>query len=194
MNTSIKLKDFEDQILFFNSMYKLPTPAIPGLTEQSKHELARDPVSCGSADPILSRLRAFKNIIMEEVQEVDDIVLSITVGYKCYKGEIVEPHTVYTELDCLTDLGDWLGDLQVFCASEMARYGLPIKEVLSIIMQSNFSKLGADGKPMYDERGKVKKGPGYWKPETQISAMLAERISEKNDKPTGTREIVWRDS
>jgi predicted HAD superfamily Cof-like phosphohydrolase len=71
-------------------------------------------------------------------------------------------------------LADLLGDIQVYCASEMRKFGLPQDDVLSIIMQSNFSKLGADGKPIYDERGKVQKGPGYWKPEPKISAMLEE--------------------
>ncbi len=42
-------------------------------------------------------------------------------------------------------------------------------------MQSNFSKLGADGKPIYDERGKVMKGPGYWQPEPKIRALLGAR-------------------
>lgn len=40
-------------------------------------------------------------------------------------------------------------------------------------MQSNFSKLGADGKPIYDERGKVQKGQNYWKPEPKIKALPA---------------------
>lgn len=47
--------------------------------------------------------------------------------------------------------------------------------ILDIIMASNFSKLGADGKPIYDDRGKVLKGPGYWKPEPKISAYLSQR-------------------
>ena len=43
-----------------------------------------------------------------------------------------------------------------------------IDQVLVIIMQSNFSKLGADGKPIYDERGKVMKGPAIGNPEPKI--------------------------
>jgi predicted HAD superfamily Cof-like phosphohydrolase len=70
-------------------------------------------------------------------------------------------------------LADLLGDIQVYAASEMAKFGLPLDQVLAIIMQSNFSKLGADGKPIYDERGKVQKGPDYWKPEPKIKEMLA---------------------
>jgi hypothetical protein len=45
-------------------------------------------------------------------------------------------------------------------------------------MDSNFSKLGADGKPIYDERGKVMKGPFYWKPEPKIKELLLERIKD----------------
>jgi len=65
-----------------------------------------------------------------------------------------------------------LGDIQVYCASEMAKFGLPLDQILGIIMQSNLSKLGADGQPIYDERGKVQKGPGYWKPEPAILTLL----------------------
>jgi hypothetical protein len=39
-------------------------------------------------------------------------------------------------------------------------------------MKSNFSKLGADGKPIYDERNKVQKGPLYFKPEPEITKLL----------------------
>ena len=77
------------------------------------------------------------------------------------------------ELEALTMLADLLGDIQVYCASEMSKFGLPLDDVLGIIMQSNFSKLGADGNPIYDERGKVQKGPNYWKPEPKIQALLA---------------------
>jgi hypothetical protein len=32
--------------------------------------------------------------------------------------------------------------------------------------------LGEDGKPIYDERGKVMKGPNYWAPESKIKKFL----------------------
>ena len=44
--------------------------------------------------------------------------------------------------------------------------------ILDIIMASNFSKLGEDGKPIYDKHGKVLKGPGYWEPEPAIERYL----------------------
>ena len=39
-----------------------------------------------------------------------------------------------------------------------------IEEVFDEIQQSNMSKLGEDGKPIYREDGKVMKGPQYRKP------------------------------
>ena len=37
-------------------------------------------------------------------------------------------------------------------------------KVFEEIQRSNMSKLGADGKPIYREDGKVMKGPSYFKP------------------------------
>jgi predicted HAD superfamily Cof-like phosphohydrolase len=40
-----------------------------------------------------------------------------------------------------------------------------IEEVFAEIQRSNMSKLGADGKPIYREDGKVMKGPNYSPPD-----------------------------
>ncbi|MNL77051.1 hypothetical protein D3C87_2031310 [compost metagenome] len=66
----------------------------------------------------------------------------------------------------------------MYCRSEALKYGLPLEEVLDIIMDSNESKLGIDGKPIYDENGKFLKGPNYWKPEPKIEALLSGLDSE----------------
>lgn len=137
------MSQFSDDIQKFNGIYKLPVNDRPTL------EVGVPPAE---------RLKAFKHILCEEIDEVDEIVAAIESGAP--------------PLETLTMLADLLGDIQVYCASEMAKFGLPLDQVLAIIMQSNFSKLGADGKPIYDERGKVMKGPGYWKPEPKIRALL----------------------
>jgi len=191
----LKLRDFESQILYFNGMYKLPVAPAPSIFYEAQHTMKRYNLEAAdSRDMITDRLINFKKIISEEIEEVNDIAQSIKLGFKMKDGILVEPKTEYTPMEFLTDMADWLGDIQVYCASEMARYGIPIKETLSIIMSSNFSKLGVDGKPIYDERGKVQKGPGYWKPEPQIQAMLEEKVADYSSslnevKPNG---IVWR--
>ena len=47
-----------------------------------------------------------------------------------------------------------------------------IQDVLEIIMKSNFSKLGGDGKPIIDERGKILKGPNFQPPEPDLEKYL----------------------
>jgi predicted HAD superfamily Cof-like phosphohydrolase len=74
--------------------------------------------------------------------------------------------------DIAVAIADVLGDIMVYCRSEALKYGLPLEEVLDVIMDSNESKLGADGRPIYDANGKFLKGPDYWKPEPKIKALL----------------------
>ncbi|MDY1461548.1 nucleoside triphosphate pyrophosphohydrolase family protein [Pseudomonas aeruginosa] len=104
------------------------------------------------------KLKRFKATLMAEVHEIDEIVEQIENGD--------------TEIDVKVAIADLLGDVIVYCRSEALKYGLPLEEVLDIIMDSNESKLGADGKPIYDENGKFLKGPNYWRPEPKIKSLL----------------------
>lgn len=45
--------------------------------------------------------------------------------------------------------------------------GINLDQVFHDVHNSNMSKLGADGKPVYREDGKVIKGPNYYKPDLQ---------------------------
>ncbi|MFA6118086.1 MAG: hypothetical protein WC729_29135 [Sphingomonas sp.] len=111
------------------------------------------------------RLWDFKSILVDECKEIEDILDGRGAGD--------------SEMATLVKLADLLGDLTVYCRSEALRWGLPLEEVLEIIMDSNASKLGADGKPIKDERGKFLKGPNYWKPEPRIEALLWERLDRR---------------
>ena len=114
------------------------------------------------------RIRNFYAILAEEVDEGLDLATKYENLVTANGGALTKDET----LDVMAEMSDWLGDLVVYCASEARRWGLPLPEVLRVIMESNFSKLGADGKPIYDERGKVMKGPNYWKPEPKLRDML----------------------
>jgi NTP pyrophosphatase (non-canonical NTP hydrolase) len=110
---------------------------------------------------VADRLVKFKATLLDEVHEIDEIVaLSKNGG---------------TPADVAVAIADVLGDIMVYCRSEALKYGLPLEDVLDVIMDSNESKLGADGKPIYDANGKFLKGPNYWKPEPRIKALLEER-------------------
>jgi predicted HAD superfamily Cof-like phosphohydrolase len=66
----------------------------------------------------------------------------------------------------LTEVADALGDMLYILCGTILEHGMQhkIEEVFDEIQLSNMSKLGADGKPVYREDGKVLKGPGYAKP------------------------------
>lgn len=114
---------------------------------------------------VVDRLAKFKKTLMDEVHEIDEIVALANSGA--------------SSVDVAVAIADLLGDVIVYCRSEALKYGLPLEEVLDVIMDSNESKLGADGKPIYDENGKFLKGPNYWKPEPLIRNLLVEYDSLK---------------
>lgn len=66
----------------------------------------------------------------------------------------------------LVEVADALGDMLYILCGTILEHGMQhkIQEVFEEIQRSNMSKLGADGKPIYREDGKVLKGPNYFKP------------------------------
>ncbi len=71
------------------------------------------------------------------------------------------------ENDDLVEVADALGDMLYILCGTILEHGMQhkIEEVFEEIQRSNMSKLGADGKPIYREDGKVLKGPHYFKPD-----------------------------
>ena len=69
----------------------------------------------------------------------------------------------------LVEVADALGDMLYILCGTIIEHGMQhkIEEVFNEIQKSNMSKLGADGKPIYREDGKVLKGPNYFKPNIQ---------------------------
>jgi len=80
-----------------------------------------------------------------------------------------EENTEYLEAakaNDLVEIADALGDeLYILCGT-IVKHGLQdkIEAIFNEIHASNMSKLGADGKPIYREDGKVLKGPNYFRP------------------------------
>ncbi len=118
----------------------------------------------------VKQLENFKSVLAEEVNEVDEII----ENYKKNENNLSKED----KIKILTELSDWLGDIVVYCSNEATKHGIDISKVLDIIMQSNFSKMGADGKPIKDERGKFLKGPNYWKPEPKISEFIEKQLND----------------
>lgn len=134
--------DIYARIKEFNKTFGLPAPSVPTL---------------GSRLELLSRLEKFKEIILKEVDEVDDIIDAVKDGK--------DP------LEVAVMLSDWTMDIVVYAISEATRHGLPSEAILHIIMNSQVSKLGPGGQPIIAD-GKVQKGPNYVAPEPMIKNYL----------------------
>ena len=58
-----------------------------------------------------------------------------------------------------------LADLVYVCDQYAENMGWLLDEAMNRVHESNMSKLGEDGKPIYREDGKVLKGPNYKPPD-----------------------------
>ena len=69
----------------------------------------------------------------------------------------IKENDILEVADALTDI------LYVtYCAGQA--FGINLDKCFDEVQKSNMSKLGKDGKPIYNENGKVMKGPDYFKP------------------------------
>ena len=81
---------------------------------------------------------------------------------------------IQEELDELTkamkendilEVADALTDILYVTYGAGHALGIDLDKCLDEVQRSNMSKLSKDGKPIYNENGKVMKGPGYFKPD-----------------------------
>ena len=72
--------------------------------------------------------------------------------------EAIKNNDLKEAIDALTDI------LYVTYGAGHA-FGVNLDECFDEVQRSNMSKLGEDGKPIYNEFGKVMKGPSYFKPD-----------------------------
>ena len=91
---------------------------------------------------------------------------TLTLRYNLMKEENEEYFEAARNKDMI-EVADALGDMLYILCGTILSHGLQnkISEVFDEIQRSNMSKLGADGKPIYREDGKVLKGPSYFKPD-----------------------------
>ncbi len=111
-----------------------------------------------NSEPTIALLNLRKTLINEEVKELfSDIDTAIA---HLEKGEEV-PKSLYENM--LKELAD----VQVVTSGTSVSLS-PLRkldEAFKRVQESNMSKLGEDGKPIYREDGKVLKGPKYFTPD-----------------------------
>ena len=65
----------------------------------------------------------------------------------------------------LKEVADALTDILYVTYGAGHAFGINLDKCFEEVQKSNMSKLGEDGKPIYNELGKVMKGPKYFKPD-----------------------------
>ena len=65
----------------------------------------------------------------------------------------------------LLEVADALTDILYVTYGAGHAFGIDLDKCFEEVQNSNMSKLGEDGKPIYNETGKVMKGPNYFKPD-----------------------------
>ena len=96
-------------------------------------------------------------LILEESLEVLDAVFDL----KRFSKDEGEGSIVSEDKEHRAALLKELADLLYVIYGAGVALGLDLDKAFDLVHQSNLSKLGADGKPIYREDGKVLKGPNY---------------------------------
>jgi len=80
------------------------------------------------------------------------------------KEELVELEDALSKKD-IKEVADALTDILYVTYGAGHAFGINLDKCFKEVQSSNMSKLGNDGKPIYNDNGKVLKGPNYFKPD-----------------------------
>ena len=83
--------------------------------------------------------------------------------YDLLKEELDELNIAIKTKD-IVEVADALTDILYVCYGAGHAFGIDLDKCFAEVQRSNMSKLGNDGKPIFNESGKVMKGPNYSKP------------------------------
>ena len=84
--------------------------------------------------------------------------------YNLIKEELEELNQAMDDKNLL-EVADALTDILYVTYGAGIAFGIDLDSCFDEVQNSNMSKLGKDGKPIYNEAGKVMKGPNYFKPD-----------------------------
>ncbi len=87
----------------------------------------------------------------------------IKLRYDLIKEELDEFEQALKEKN-LKEVADSLTDILYVTYGAGHAFGIDLDKCFDEVQRSNMSKLGENGKPIYNDQGKVLKGPNYFEP------------------------------
>jgi predicted HAD superfamily Cof-like phosphohydrolase len=106
-------------------------------------------------------METFGQEIKENAQFPDKKITSLR--YDLIKEELEELKEAIDNND-IKEVADALTDILYVTYGAGHAFGINLDKCFEEVQNSNMSKLGLDGKPIYNDKGKVMKGPNYFKP------------------------------
>jgi|TARA_E500000178_G_C16457547_1_gene502924 predicted HAD superfamily Cof-like phosphohydrolase len=86
-----------------------------------------------------------------------------SLRYDLIKEELEELKEAIDKKD-IREVADALTDILYVTYGAGHAFGINLDKCFEEVQNSNMSKLGTDGRPIYNDKGKVMKGPNYFKP------------------------------
>jgi len=110
-------------------------------------------------------VKKFMKTFGQEVKEKAEFpsLQTTNLRYDLIKEELQEQREAIDNKD-LNEVADALTDILYVTYGAGHAFGINLDKCFNEVQSSNMSKLGQDGKPIYNENGKVLKGPNYFKP------------------------------
>ena len=106
-------------------------------------------------------MKTFGQIVRTEPQFPDEKTMKLR--FDLIQEELLELQEAM-KIKNLKEIADALTDILYVTYGAGYAYGINLDKCFKEVQRANMSKLGEDGKPIYNEKGKVMKGPNYLEP------------------------------
>ncbi len=106
-------------------------------------------------------METFGQEVKEKAEFPNEKITSLR--YDLINEELSELKDAIEKKD-IKEVADALTDILYVTYGAGHAFGINLDKCFEEVQNSNMSKLGADGKPIYNEKGKVMKGPNYFEP------------------------------
>jgi len=110
------------------------------------------------------KVAEFMNAFKQDVETEPQWTSVSELRYSLIDEELKELREALDDRN-LVEVADALTDLLYVVYGAGHSFGIDLDKCFEEVHNSNMSKLGEDGNPIYREDGKVLKGPNYWKPD-----------------------------
>ena len=106
-------------------------------------------------------MKTFGQRVISKPQFPDEKTMKLRLDL--IKEELSELEQAMNAKD-LNEIADALTDILYVTYGAGCAYGIDLDKCFKEVQRANMSKLGSDGRPIYNEQGKVMKGPNYSPP------------------------------